>query len=451
MKRSATLLLLACTFLTAQAQTVDTLFWNSQREPTLYYWDTNWVDYKYQHGMTPVTHQNGAECYGTQFARPCLTIYDNGLDVIGIAAAASIWHAGAIIDTAVAHRVPEYFELYKPVGDSMILLDSTRWDTSTVRYRMELISQLHITYHYYPDLREAYFTKPIHVTDSFYISGTTFNNRCECDDLTGSAGRFEHPVTSYWGVSDLYQRSRYFHNPPIFRYRYTNICPSAAPFHDYEWHFVDYTPHPGNGFLCIFPIFDTTGMNTHGGGHTDDSSECRTPTGFRILDQDHEAISLTWNTDGYSAWEISFCPAGTDPNYGAIQQTGAPFATIAAAEVDTGVWYAAYVRTVCDNVHSIWSDSVQFIMHRNQTPNSIGDFDDEYTLIAPNPTSSKVSLFSSYYIRSYELYNLKGQLMEQRSVHATGTTIDVASYPRGTYILRLHTAYGESTHKVVLR
>lgn len=231
------------------------------------------------------------------------------------------------------------------------------------------------------------------------------------------------------------------------------LCPAEIPFHDYEWH-TEYRPnYGGNTFFAIFPIFDTTGMFPDTTGHTTGVDTICPPTQrLLLLDHDSEVATFTWNSGGNTAWEFSLAPAGTPPDSGTTRLCGSPFVTISASDVDTGMWYSAWVRTVCDTRRSAWSDSVLFIFHgAEQPPIAVGEVNDGLTLVAPNPAHDKVSLFSSYHIRSYELYSLSGELVERRSVHAIGTTIDVSALPRGTYLLRLHTAYGESSHKIVLR
>ena len=195
------------------------------RLPNLYYWDTNWWDY--YHLYMPVVaecsdrnadHQEfwGGVCLYCFDAQKELARYfytDSSLTIIGIAAAVRAdtvklerdwWgqlhnHNGIpasyndihYVDTSMANREDEYFRLYKPIGDSMELLAEALWDTKVPpRFMMCVGKELDREYpdpanpavyewvwkEYFMPLYEAYFSNPVTVSDSFYVSLTANNN-----------------------------------------------------------------------------------------------------------------------------------------------------------------------------------------------------------------------------------------------------------------------------------
>ena len=76
-----------------------------------------------------------------------------------------------------------------------------------------------------------------------------------------------------------------------------------------------------------------------------------------------------------------------------------------------------------------------------------------YTALQPNPASNKVKVLSSFGISRIEAYDLKGRkVSEFRTPNSEfKVTLDVSSWPRGTYLLRITTPAGQTTKKLLLR
>ena len=76
-----------------------------------------------------------------------------------------------------------------------------------------------------------------------------------------------------------------------------------------------------------------------------------------------------------------------------------------------------------------------------------------YTALQPNPASDKVKVLSSFGISRIEAYDLKGRkVSEFRTLNSEfSITLDVSSWPRGTYLLRITTPVGQTTKKLLLR
>ena len=98
------------------------------------------------------------------------------LKIIGIAGLARIVNQHPeyyTLDTTMEGRLPEYFRLYVPDGDSIRLVAETRWDTATPNKKLDLSPILSGDS---CPLYEAYFDKPVIVDSLFFVGGTSFNN-----------------------------------------------------------------------------------------------------------------------------------------------------------------------------------------------------------------------------------------------------------------------------------
>ena len=105
------------------------------REPTFYYWDTNWWDH-YALNVTDTVYYFEGSLANTAIGQPEYARYiwtDSSLRVIGIAAAVTVVLWDDYWETQYGDTLPfldEYFNLYEidPSNDSMILLASKCWN-----------------------------------------------------------------------------------------------------------------------------------------------------------------------------------------------------------------------------------------------------------------------------------------------------------------------------------
>ena len=75
--------------------------------------------------------------------------------------------------------------------------------------------------------------------------------------------------------------------------------------------------------------------------------------------------------------------------------------------------------------------------------------------ISPNPASDKVKVTSSFGIDKVEVYDMSGVLIttalpKHTSTRVLTTTINTAAWPKGAYILRIHTPLGVATKKITI-
>lgn len=175
---------------TAKAQTFDTVTGPNGRLPGYHY--TEWFDTcnayfdtNYPPSHFPSYEQSGAithEHYCAQF--PEWIVRPEHVDHPAAITGVSVWQTDTFLDPEfhpLPHsdnpRLPEYVNILKPVGDTILLFDSIRWDTATAKLYKIPYNIDTATYGFkYCLLYEAHLKNPIYVDSLFYLAGTFNNN-----------------------------------------------------------------------------------------------------------------------------------------------------------------------------------------------------------------------------------------------------------------------------------
>ena len=78
-----------------------------------------------------------------------------------------------------------------------------------------------------------------------------------------------------------------------------------------------------------------------------------------------------------------------------------------------------------------------------------------FTNLFPNPAAHEVTVTSSFGISAIEAYNAAGALVfgssDSNQLSPSAMRLDVSSWPRGTYLLRIHTPAGTTTKKLIVQ
>ncbi len=478
MKKIFLYIALLATACCAQAQ-YDTLN-IGDRDPTFYYWDTNWWDHYYlnypQARADSIEWSGGIGVFGLQpeFARYCYT--DTALRIIGIAATLRIDPANfAIYDTLL----PDYLCLYEVdnTTDEMVLLAKKTWQGTRPRYQMAYAetnqytltpdTMIKIPPEYAP-VFEVYFDSAITVRDSFYVSSTNYNNKRPYSQphtaplaavhawSTGEMvnGSYVHQYPQFYPKPNHYRRR--LHEMPIYDWEDTRFNIQDTAWHTFSL-FKSKTPNTVDEgadwsyFMFIFPIIDTTGLYLR--------QPCNTTTGFRNVSIDSCTVAMEWNPDGSSErYEVAVSRIGRTPEEGTVVQSDTNYAVVRTEPWDTTAqWYSAWVRCICAAGHrSEWSSPVTFNVHCSpgagpEDPVGISVAVDRASRLQPNPASGSVRVESSYRIAEVELFSLDGRSLQRRAVDATGTTLDISQLPSGTYIVRIATTSGTAYKKLVVK
>ncbi len=335
-------------------------------------------------------------------------------------------------DTTIAGREPEFFHLYEATPDTFMLVGEVRWDTCT---QIRKYVGPDMTY----DICEAYFFKPVTVEDSFYVGYTLNNNIYHLAQVifadqwdgsipvpTGVYTVYEHMVTRYGAIESMNERPR-----PVNRtVKYKLYCTNMDPYYDTLWHYAS-IPSNSNQWWLLWPIFDTTGM------------ACRSVSQLAVTPIENQSTTLTWSApSGQIIWDVQYGRSDA-PRSGYTQTRVRNTPYLNLSNLDTGTYYTAYVRAMCDiGDYSPWSDSLVFYVPGDSSNVGIRAVE-QYTNLFPNPASDQATVTSSFGVKGIEVYSLKGELMEHSTRDgATVATINLQRYPAGSYIVRIRTAKG---------
>ena len=454
------LFILTLTAAAAAFSQVTTLQMN-QREPTYYYWNNHWIE---NCGITGASFFAAGIDHSIILARYCYT--DTSIRVIGVAAPSSkvIPRPESIYNiryTEDSMRLPEYFQLYKPSDTGMTLLAQARWDTNHPRYRMPMpnipLAAEFEPIEPEPYVYEAYFKHPVVVRDSFYVAATSYNNDCFFNEALGiyEWGQY-YSTTYYFYVADINSCTG---DIDKIKLRYTNPMDRVTidsvnnqgylmfrQFYELGWFY----PERGGmtyEFLCLFPIFDTTGLDIHGFRWL---GVCDTVRTLRLLYIEDNKAYISWNaTMNAGWWEVAYGEPGVDPNRAARDTSRVSM--VCLDNLQPGRQYTVYVRERCkDDTRGPWGEGITITMpESNRIVQPEQSVVDRNTHLLPNPTGGITSVISGFRISTIEVYNTAGALVESININANSGVIDASHLPSGTYILRIRTSHGDTAKKLV--
>jgi hypothetical protein len=78
----------------------------------------------------------------------------------------------------------------------------------------------------------------------------------------------------------------------------------------------------------------------------------------------------------------------------------------------------------------------------------INELTETWVTVFPNPASSVINVNSNSEIRKIELVNMLGALVLSQEMNVVNTSLDVSSFNKGLYFLRMHTADGVVVKKL---
>ena len=274
-------------------------------------------------------------------------------------------------------RLPEYFRLYQIEDDSLYFRNEVRWDTASPRYQMlfpmKKYDDAAITFGYKnPDtvynLYEAYFEKPVVVHDTFVVGGTTWNNLLHgydpelFDNPLDGYGWFDRVPTHYVNPVASFGEIICKPNPSYYYLKFFvpsySLYINYGPFYNYSYFSADTSrfhkiePLNDERWWFFFAIFDTDFVY----------NECMGvwTTGLYMEAVDTSGTAtLAWDDSGVEQWQVSVAPLGVEADSGML--LASPINYLQVMGLDTGQWYVARVRTLCDtDFFGAWSETVLF-------------------------------------------------------------------------------------------
>jgi hypothetical protein len=67
----------------------------------------------------------------------------------------------------------------------------------------------------------------------------------------------------------------------------------------------------------------------------------------------------------------------------------------------------------------------------------------------PNPTQNNITVNANSIINSIELYDVQGRLLIAKTTNEDQINVDISNYSNGIYFLKVNSANGEKTKKIV--
>ena len=353
---------------------------------------------------------------------------DSALCIIGLAAALHISNCTDpyktdcdISDTS--DREADYLLLYKEMPDTFLCLRRVRWSMETPTHVMEVPASLDGVccergrYTSLSLMREYYFDIPVVVTGNFYVGGT--HNNITSNEL----------CCTFYETLETGCR--------------TDSCPSAyfpGKSRGEGWHNNVWEDNPNTDekkYMLIFPII---------------GSMCPEVTDLSVTQSSSDSLLIEWGTDWHQAnWELQYYPTGTSPDSAETIVCHSPSYLLTG--LDSTITYNVRVRAVCTYDSTYRSEWQRIAVHNGMTVgihNAATTPDDGITL-RPNPADRQVTVSATMPIKHVEVYDLAGRLVETRQPNGTNLQLDLKSYPNGTYLVKVTTANGTTTRKLVVK
>ena len=164
---------------------------------------------------------------------------------------------------------------------------------------------------------------------------------------------------------------------------------------------------------------------------------CPTPTAIVIEEIEAESVQLSWTPGAEeNQWEVAYGTPGFDPETAEnVLIVNIPEATLENLAPETD--YIVYVRAICEEENqSDWSASVSFTTKELSVENQ----QTKNLSIYPNPTTGMLNISGEINLKSYQLYDLQGRLVQQGKL--TQHKIDLSKIEKGLYFLQIENQQG---------
>ena len=449
-------------------------FWNTLGYATL---DSATI-LNYLHEYPNLSNLNtGRHITGCQFAAPDDDIVVKGLAVCPIiinteqlldCAVDYRWRgygidtaARYVIDTTLASRETEYVQLYTIEGGQPQFQAEGGWRIEHPHRHM-LFPRSYESSHYTAlppsndtmavPIYEAMFDTSILIEPDkvqHYMLAFTHNNNNAVWSLTANDTVFPSPNICWEHYPIGYSYSHIRVTPAINSYGYW------VKYDTLPWHNIPGQLSRGLYAPNVFPILDTLF-----------GTPCAAVTGLQTVEVDSLWATLMWSADARQhEWEVAYRPADDSLGSDSVVTVSAP--TVTLTGLTPGTVYSVRVRGLCDiENYSPWSDTLQFVttftppdttpdtlpwIHPWIHPHTLGIGNlDRYTRMMPNPAHDMVSVFSSYQLKGVTVYDLSGRQLLMEPADGMTATVNVATLPRGTYILAIRTLQGVATKKLLV-
>ena len=397
-----------------------------------------------------------------------------GADIYGL----EVWMNylfGSIDPTTLSPSFPEYLYLYDARPDSfelkaqvmLVNVDpfTDQWNGwYHYRYIDTICKDFQVKPSSHMNRYQYYFDSPIHVDDSFYVGGSSMFFRWDEMSVDAPAELPPHVIFFYG-----YMSSEAFYNMDPSFPRRGDDCQLPYMKKKVRWG-DEYIPGgrgpstlnppmpvgewvecPSRDFWMIFPL-----IKTYDTIWEEELPACYPVTGFSIMSRFGDTVILRWNPlEGRNEYQVSYGPLGTDPDSGTFEYV----TTNRWRYIDTlhtGDVMVAYVRTVCREFdtlrYSDWSEGVEW-QTRNagiMPPLLEQDGLADGVRLMPNPATDGVVLLSNYWMKGVDIYHANGMKYGYLMPQPYTVEFSVKNWPKGMYLIVVHTLVGDLTKKLVV-
>lgn len=427
------------------------------RSPIYQYqwWYDEWLASDDSHRGYPATKQEPFVDRYHKIVRYC-DMKDDSLTILGIAVMGMCYQGGwdYLGGPHDAFSMPEYLYVYDAYPDSFPLKYEVEWKpTDPHRFMSCTTRDITMTptdtcctlfyegtglwwiYEYYAD-------EPFTVKDSFYVGGSAFSwivNRPPIDDTY----IFYRDVPCHYFIQEDYlprNCQSLCETLPTWLYKQWKMDSTDNGY----WQWVEM-----NKYLIIMPIIlvDTT-------------YHCPDVAGLRQVNAMGNTVVLQWDTDEeHSGYEISYGPAGIDPDQNTIVSTSMTFINING--IDSCTHYDAYIRAKCDFdtiYRSPWSDPIDIFLCGDTNEDDttthttlLEEPTDNTVTLVPNPAEDKVVVYSDSPMVSITLTDSRGRIALTTSTSGNATTLYIKDLSPGVYIVSVNLANKTIVKKIIIK
>ncbi len=178
-----------------------------------------------------------------------------------------------------------------------------------------------------------------------------------------------------------------------------------------------------------------------------DCDTCPQVQGLEYVKTGYNKAFFKWqNGTNHRDWQLSYGPAGTVPEDGTIvdcsqRMTG-------NIEFDPDSHYVAYVRARCRFAryeYGPWSAPLDFCLNGS----GIDEAGATAITLTPNPAAERVTVAAEG-MESVELIGADGAVLQRRECR-NACTLDLRGLAAGVYMVRVGTARGTATKRLVVQ
>ena len=198
-------------------------------------------------------------------------------------------------------------------------------------------------------------------------------------------------------------------------------------------------------------IYDTPGNSYHfwGGIFPIIERRCSVPRGLALS---ADSLSAHWRSDtDAELFQLAVCNDMTDPDDGLLFTTTDTMQALPSFRRDST--YRLYLRKMCDfRQDSVWSDWSAPLLIASQPTEGISEVEKAgWTIeINPNPATKQVHVTTNFNLTQVEVFDEQGRQCHTLPASGLKADLDVSSWPRGTYLLRILTPAGPTTKKLLI-